>query len=164
MDTKNAATLFKTISGIVHNAARLRHGCAIVVDLNTTPVSLSSQCLEHPLDLNNHDELELAKSLSRMDGALHIGVDLKLHGFACLLDGHYIPNEHRARGARFNSALRFTAEHENIIVIVVSSDSPVSVMRSGMVLDGKWRLKPSIFCNAPMLLKKWVVSSDSEYY
>jgi hypothetical protein len=164
MDTKNAATLFKTISGIVHNAARLRHGCAIVVDLNTTPVSLSSQCLEHPLDLKNHDELELAKSLSRMDGALHIGVDLKLHGFACLLDGHYIPNEHRARGARFNSALRFTAEHENIIVIVVSSDSPVSVMRSGMVLDGKWRLKPSIFCNAPMLLKKWVVSSDSEYY
>lgn len=164
MDSEDASTLLKMIFEIVHNAARLRHGCAIVVDLNTPPVFISSQCLEHPLDLKNHDELELAKSLSRVDGALHIGADLKLHGFACLLDGHYIPHEHRARGARFNSALRFTAEHENIIAIVVSSDSPVSVMMGGIVLDAKWRLKPSIFCNAPVLLKKWVTTSDSEYY
>jgi hypothetical protein len=164
MDSEDAFTLFKIISGIVHNAARLRHGCAIVVDLNTPPVFISSQSLENPLDLKNHDEFELAKSLSRVDGAIHIGTDLKLHEFACLLDGHSIPHEYRARGARFNSALRFTAEHENVIVIVVSSDSPVSVMMDGGVLDAKCLLKPSMFCNAPMLLQKWVDTSDSVFY
>lgn len=163
MDSKDVSTLFKMISEIVHNAARLRHGCAIVVDLNTPPVFISSQCLERPLDLKNQDEFELAKSLSRVDGALHIGTDLKLHEFACLLDGRHIPNEHRARGARFNSALRFTAEHENVIVIVVSSDSPVSVMMDGGVLDAKCPLKPSIFCDKPMLLRKWVDPSESAY-
>jgi hypothetical protein len=164
MDIEDVSILFKTISGIVHNAVRLQHGCAIVVDLNSPPVSISSQCLEHPLDLKNQDELELAKSLSRVDGALHIGADLKLHGFACLLDGHYIPHEHRARGARFNSALRFTAEHEKVIAIVVSSDSPVTIMMGGIVLEAKWRLKPAFFCNTPLLLKDWVAASDLAYY
>jgi hypothetical protein len=164
MDSEDVATLFKMLSEIVHNAARLRHGCAIVVDLNTPPVFIASQCLESPLDLRNLDQFELAKSLSRVDGALHIGADLKLHEFACLLDGHHIPNEHRSRGARFNSALRFTAEHENVIVIVVSSDSPVSVMMDGGVLDAKCPLKPAISCEVPMLLKKWVDLSESAYY
>lgn len=164
MDPMDASSLFKIITGIVHHAARHRHGCTIVVDLNKTPIFISGQTLEHSLDLENHEDMELAKSLSKVDGALHIGSDLKLHGFACLLDGKYVPGENRARGARFNCALRFTAEHDNIIVIVVSSDAPVSVMMGGILLEIKWQLKPSLFCNAPVLLKEWVTSSDVSYY
>lgn len=164
MDPVDASSLFKIITRIVHHAARRRHGCTIVVDLNETPIFISGQTLEHCLDLENHEDLELAKSFSKVDGALHIGSDLKLHRFACLLDGKYVPGENRARGARFNSALRFTAEHDKIIVIVVSSDTPVSMMMGGIVQDTIWQLKPSIFCNAPVLLKEWVSSSDSSYY
>jgi len=164
MDPVDASALFKILTGIVHSAARQRHGCTIVVDLNETPVFISGQTLEHSLDLENHEDLELAKSFSKVDGALHVGSDLKLHGFACLLDGKYIPGENRARGARFNSALRFTAEHDNIIVIVVSSDAPVSVMMGGIVLETKWQLKPSIFYNVPVLLTQWVTSSETLYY
>ena len=164
MDPVDASSLFKIITRIVHHAARRRHGCTIVVDLNETPIFISGQTLEHCLDLENHEYLELAKSFSKVDGALRIGSDLKLHRFACLLDGKYVPGENRARGARFNSALRFTAEHDNIIVIVVSSDTPVSMMMGGIVLAINWRLKPSIFCNAPLLLEKWVTSSDLSYY
>ncbi|MFH2057626.1 MAG: DNA integrity scanning protein DisA nucleotide-binding domain protein [Pseudomonadota bacterium] len=164
MNPEDASILFKIITGIVHNAARQRHGCTIVVDLNETPIFISGHLLERPLDLVNYEDLELAKSLSKVDGALHIGADLKLHGFACLLDGDHVPSEHRARGARFNSALRFTAKHEKIIVIVVSSDAPVSVMKGGNVLETKWQLKPSIFCNAPVLLEKWVTTSELSYY
>ncbi len=164
IDPADASTLFKIITRIVHSAARQRHGCAIVVDLNETPIFIAGNSVEHPLELENHEDLELAKSLSRVDGALHIRADLKLHGFACLLDGDYIPTENRARGARFNSALRFTAKHKKIIVIVVSSDAPVSVMMGGIVLDTKWKLKSALFCNAPVLLEKWVATSDLSYY
>jgi DNA integrity scanning protein DisA with diadenylate cyclase activity len=115
--------------------------------------------LLHPLDLTNQENYDLAKSLSKVDGALHIGADIKLYGFACLLEGSYVPGENRARGARFNSALRFTAEHENIIVIVVSSDTPVSVMIGGAVLETKWKQERSLICNIPVLLKEWVAAT-----
>jgi hypothetical protein len=71
-----------------------------------------------------------------------------------------VPGENRARGARFNSALRFTAEHENVIVIVVSSDTLVSVMMGGTVLKTKWKLETSLICNIPVPLEKWVALSE----
>ncbi len=156
LDAQDATALFKTITGIVHSAAYHRHGCSIVIDLNDPPIFIMGHSLLHPLDLNNQRNYDLAKSLSKVDGALHIGADTKLHGFACLLEGSYVPGENRARGARFNSALRFTAKHENIIVIVVSSDTPVSVMAGGVVLETKWKLEKSLICNIPVLLKNWV--------
>lgn len=159
MDAENAAALFKIVAGIVHNAASHRHGCSIVVDLNDPPVFIMGHSLLHPLDLRNQENYDLAKSLSKVDGALHLGADLKLHGFACLMEGSYVPGENRARGARFNSALRFTAEHDNVIVIVVSSDTPVSVMMGGRVLKNKWKLETSLICNIPIPLEKWVGAS-----
>ena len=156
MEPVKASTLFKIVTSLVHNAATQRHGCSIVIDLNEKPIFISGHSLEQPLDLENHEYLELTKSLSKVDGALHLGGDLKLHGFACLLDGHYIPGEDRARGARFNSALRFTAEHDNIIVIVVSSDDHVSIMIDGIALNTSCLWKSSLFYNKPLLLEKWV--------
>ncbi|MFO8084155.1 MAG: DNA integrity scanning protein DisA nucleotide-binding domain protein [Desulfobacterales bacterium] len=70
----------------------------------------------------------MTKSLGKMDGALHIRVDLKLHCFAFILRGLSISNEDRARGVRFNSALRFTAKNPNTIVVVVSEDRTVSLI------------------------------------
>jgi len=153
--------LFHIISTLVHNGQSMKHGCTFVLDLNTTPSKISGQMLQTPLDLNNPDFLELAASFSRVDGALHICSDQRLHGFACLLDGRTIEGEDRARGARYNSALRFTAEDPKTIVVVVSSDRPVSVIQNGMVIDGQcqWRSKPS-FTRAPRALKEWLTLND----
>ena len=87
--------------------------------------------------------------MAKLDGALHIGVDLKLHGFACLLDGLSIPGEDRARGARFNSALRFTAMHKNVIIVVVSVDRPISVIQEGVELNAQCEWKPVSGCIEP---------------
>jgi len=153
--------LFHIISTLVHNGQSMKHGCTFVLDLNTTPSKISGQMLETPLDLNNPDFLELAAGFSRVDGALHICSDQRLHGFACLLDGRTIEGEDRARGARYNSALRFTAENPKTIVVVVSSDRPVSVIQNGLVIDGQcqWRSKPS-FTRAPKALKEWLALDD----
>ena len=107
LDPTAGNDLLKIITHIVHNAGERKHGCALVVDLNDRPLEISGQKLEEPLDLRDDNLLNLATSLAKVDGALHIGSDLKLHAFACLLDGHALPHENRARGARYNSALRF---------------------------------------------------------
>jgi hypothetical protein len=159
LDAQDATALYKIVTGIVHSAANHRHGCTIVIDLNEPPVFIMGHSLLHPLDLTNQENYDLAKSLSKVDGALHIGADIRLYGFACLLEGSYVPGENRARGARFNSALRFTAEHENVIVIVVSSDTPVSVMTGGAVLETRWKQERSLICNIPVLLKEWVAAT-----
>ncbi len=149
--------LFKIVSGIVLRAGEQRHGASIVIDLNTKPINFSGQRLETPINLCDPQMLDLAKSLSKVDGALHIGADLCLHAFACLLDGRSIVGENRARGARFNSALRFTAEHENIIVVVVSSDRPVSVIHGGIDLTARAEWEPiSQLVFEPPTIEGWL--------
>lgn len=155
--------LFRIVSSIVFKAGEQRHGASIVIDLNPEPIPISGQQLDRPIDLSDPEMLDLAKSLSKVDGALHIGSGCKLHGFACLLDGRSIPGENRARGARFNSALRFTAEHENIIVVVVSSDRPVSVIQGGVDLTAKveWEPITRLFTEPPTL-EQWLESSTDQ--
>jgi len=138
--------IFKIVVSLVHHSQRRKHGCTIVIDLNEEPVPISGQTLSPPLDLRKPYMLKMVKSLAKVDGALHLGVDQHLHGFACLLDGRSFPGEDLARGARYNSALRFTAEHEHIIVVVVSSDRPVSVIYQGVDIHGACAWNQRVGC------------------
>lgn len=136
LDRSESFFIFKIVVSLVHHSQERKHGCTIVIDLNPEPVAISGQTLSPPLDLRKPHMLKMVKSLAKVDGALHIGADQCLHGFACLLDGRSFSGEDLARGARYNSALRFTAEHANIIVVVVSSDRPVSVIHQGVDVHG----------------------------
>jgi hypothetical protein len=157
LDSETGSAVFKIIAALVHRAEDRKHGATLVLDLNSAPVDLSGQCFDRPLDLRDDSILVLAKSLLRLDGALHIGADMHLHGFACLLDGRNIPGENRARGARYNSALRFTAEHTDIIVVVVSADRPVSIIQSGVEISAACQWKPmSCGLVQPTRLDHWV--------
>jgi hypothetical protein len=154
--------LFRIIAEMVHYAEENKFGCTLIVDLNPEPVYISGQALETPLDLGQEDLLELAKSLSKVDGAVHIGADRRLHGFACLLDGRAISGEDRARGARYNSALRFSAEHPRVIVVVVSSDRPVSVIQNGAAVNSRCSWNPVNCCKfIPETLEDWIAASGS---
>ncbi len=157
LDPEQANTLFKIVSHVVHHVENQKHGCTLVIDLNDPPVNLSGQKLARSLNLQQPEYLELAKSLSKVDGALHVGADCQLHGFACLLDGRSVAGEDRARGARYNSALRFTTEHRDILVVVVSVDRPVSVIQEGVELSAQCQWKPQSSCTPiPPTLEQWV--------
>ncbi len=161
LEMDNRDNLFHIIATLVHNAEKMKHGCTFVLDLNKKPVKISGQLLQKPLNLNVPQLLNLACSFSKVDGALHIFSDQHLLGFACLLDGHTIAGEDRARGARYNSALRFTAEQPNTIVVVVSSDRPVSVVRHGIESHGHCQWLSGEKCTlSPESLDRWLSSSS----
>ena len=164
MKVTKSDALFKIVSSIVNRAGEQRHGATLVIDLNESPIAIAGQQLGTPVDLTTDTMLDLAKSLSKVDGALHIGADLHLHGFACLLDGRSISGENRARGARFNSALRFTADHENLIVVVVSSDRPVSVIYRGVDLTAKpeWSPISQLLVQPPTMEEFLMMSKEPE--
>lgn len=136
LDSSVRSSLYHIIASIVHYAETEHFGCAVVLDLNDPITHLAGQNLGQPLDLERSNLLDLACDLARVDGALQIGTDRKLHRFACLLDGSTIPKEDRARGARYNSSLRFTAQNPDTIIVTVSADRPVSVIRNGSEYSG----------------------------
>ena len=154
----NKATfLFQIVSNLVHEAAKERHGCTLVLDLNDTPVHLSGHVLDPALSLLEPKNQQFACSLLKIDGAVHITSDLYIHGFGCLLDGKAINWENMARGARYNSAMRFSAEHNNIIVVVVSSDRPVSIVYNGIELNAFSLWRPVYqFTPEPVNLEKYL--------
>jgi len=157
LGASNGNALFKIISELVHSAEQLKHGCTLVVDFNDPPVHISGQKIECPLDLGQPHLLDLAKSLARVDGALHISKENRLLGFACLLDGRTVPGEDRARGARFNSAVRFTAAHKGIFVVVVSADRPVSVIQDGVEILAQCQLNHMATGTvSPPTLEDWI--------
>lgn len=155
-------SLFHIVSSIVHYAESEYFGCAIVLDMNWKITHISGQNIEQPLDLERSNLLDLACDLARVDGALQIGMDRHLHRFACLLDGSSIEGENRARGARYNSALRFTAQHKDTIIVVVSSDRPVSVIYRGIEHSGVCVFQPADRVSGikTQLLKEWLVISS----
>ena len=101
------------------------------------------------LNLLEPANIDLACSLTKIDGALHITSDLFIHGFACLLDGRATNWENMARGARYNSAIRFSAEHKDTIIVVVSSDRPVSIIYCGLEINAFSSWEPPIYDNFP---------------
>lgn len=132
--------LLSSSQHIVECAQGRKHGCTLVLDLGDPPTHIAGLSLNAPLDLKMPEHLALAASFAKLDGALHINKHDKLLSFACLLDGPSLPGENRGRGARYNSALRFSAHHPDIVVVVVSSDRPISIMYKGAEFNAsnKW--------------------------
>jgi hypothetical protein len=149
-------TLMRIVTRLVESAAKHRHGAAIVLDFSARTLDIPGQSLVHALDLRQERFLLLAMSLAKVDGALHIGVDLKLHAFGCLLDGLAVPGENRARGARYNSSMRFSARHDDVIVVAVSSDRPVSILQNGVELTAACQLPQLTGCPSPPPLTTWL--------
>ncbi len=163
IDTSARNNLFQIIAALVHNAETYAFGCTLVVDLEDTYTPLAGQILDPPIDLQQSNRLALAAGLSKTDGALHIRKDSFLHGFACLLDGLSIPGEDRARGARYNSALRFTAIRQNTIIVVVSCDKPVSVIHRGIEIRKRHIFNYSEKCSLyPERLEEWLTADEKE--
>lgn len=158
MTMEDQHTLMQILALMVNRVRDRKHGCTLIVDTGKKRLSMSGQHFEKPLDLQESSQLKLACSLAKLDGALYIGRDLKVHGFGCLMDGRSVPGENRARGARFNSALRFTAEHDDISVVVVSSDRPVSIIKSGVELTALCNFDQIRGLSRPPLLAEWIVS------
>jgi len=157
LTSERQSELFQVVADVVHSAQEQKYGCTVILDFNKPSLKLQGQQLTSPLDLSLEKNVSLAKSLAKVDGALQIGADLKLHRFACLMDGPSITGEDRARGARYNSALRFTAAQKDLIVVVVSSDRPVSIIQDGMALNAQCRFDPiSLSTDLPPDLDSWL--------
>lgn len=140
----NAGALIDKLCGLIHTARSQRFGCTVVLTDRSFDGTMSGQTIQSSL-LVNDISADLLCNLAAIDGALHINLtDMCLEAFACLLDGKALPDEDRSRGARYNSAMRFSDQYRSSVVIVVSEDGPTSIFCNGAECGDTKRL-PDLF-------------------
>ena len=117
------------IWGIVQSALEDDHGTTIVV--SKEPVAeidrLAQQAL--PIKPEYLEHKDVAR-LGRVDGAILLGPDGRCYAFGVILDGLAASSGDRARGARFNSSMRYQQTFKEIgtMVIVISDDGTVDLI------------------------------------
>lgn len=74
-------------------------------------------------------EPEEAARLASVDGAVILGPDARCHAFGVILDGVANEGGDRARGSRFNSAVRYqNMETAGSVIIVISDDGTIDLL------------------------------------
>ena len=104
------------------------HGTTIVI--SEDPVSEIQRLGQEALAIKPEylDHRDVAR-LGRIDGAILLGLDGRCFAFGVILDGRATSSGDRARGARFNSSIRYQRISEvGTLVIVISEDGTVDLI------------------------------------
>lgn len=129
MNTAKREEGIETLTALIDEVKLSGHGCTIVLHTNELPKEPASQTLQEPIEVKDH--LRLVRKMASVDGALLIDNKMRVHAFGWLLDGAACQGEDRSKGARHNSALRYTACNPDAMALVVSVDGPVSIFVNG---------------------------------
>ena len=116
------------IWGIFQCALNNDHGTTIVI--SEDPASEITRLAREALPIKPEflDHKDVAQ-LGRVDGAILLGSDGRCYAFGVILDGPATSSGDRARGARFNSSVRYQqASKIGTMVIVISDDGTVDVV------------------------------------
>ena len=116
------------IWNIVQTAQENGQGATIVVskDPEAETARLSTEGM--PIEPDYLEPEEIVK-LCSVDGAVMIGPDGRCYAFGVILDGVADESGDRARGARFNSALRYqNRKTPGSMIIVISDDGTIDLL------------------------------------
>jgi tetratricopeptide (TPR) repeat protein len=131
----------ETLKKIISCAKDQKHGTTVVI---TTPDKAREEILKlekQSIKIKEKqlkDDKYLANIINRItniDGALYLDTNGKCHAIGVILDG-VADNEHgdAARGARFNSAIKYSLKEtikEKCIIVVMSEDGMVNIIYNG---------------------------------
>lgn len=107
---------------LVDAAMRQRHGTTLVISADAAGEAARLGAQGIPLT-PVPATADLLERLTTIDGAVLLGPDGMCHAIGIILDGRATEHGNRARGSRFNSAVRYAGEHPGeCLVVVVSED------------------------------------------
>jgi hypothetical protein len=124
------------VANVAFTAGEQGHGATVLVDVSGAGQDVPGHGLAVPLDFQAGAEEDITQAawLAGIDGAVVVTPQGLLTRFACMLDGSSTGTEVLSRGARFNTAMRYSAAHPTDLLMVVSSDGPLTVFAGGQAL------------------------------
>ena len=140
----NTRRIWETVQAVQESG----QGAIIVVskDPEAETARLSGQGM--PID-PDYLELEAIVRLSSVDGAVILGPDGRCHAFGVILDGVANEDGDRARGSRFNSAVRYQSmETAGSTIVVISDDGTIDLLPQLMPRVDKVEVEAAVdaFC------------------
>lgn len=126
VDEDTAILLSKAVGAAVEQ----RHGTMLIItpeaQIETTRLKAQSTAIESRIISK-----KIISHISSVDGAILISPDGIIHSFGVILDGEASENGNPARGARFNSAIRYVDKNKNhninCLALIVSEDGYVDL-------------------------------------
>jgi hypothetical protein len=113
---------------LAEGAAKQEHGTMLVVhrDAENEAARLEPQALRiAPAALSE----EVLRAVTNIDGAVLVSPDGRCHAVGVILDGRATGTGDPARGARYNSAVRYSeAANGDCLVIIVSEDGMINLL------------------------------------
>lgn len=128
--TKVTAGELDNLWDIVQEATKQLHGTLLVISENaeSEAIRLGNQCFEiEPQVL----PLEMINQVTSIDGALIVDTKSKCYATGVILDGLATDNGDSARGARYNSAIRYYDHICDVIptmLIIISEDGMINIV------------------------------------
>lgn len=124
---ENSEDQNKNIYSLIECAAKQKHGTMLVItnkaEQETKRLENQSTPIE-PINLNQ----ELVHNLTTIDGAILLSPDGVCHAIGVVLDGVASPKGDPARGARYNSAIRYISVNNDSLAVVISEDGTVDLV------------------------------------
>lgn len=125
------ADCLDTVSSTVESCRTQRHGATLVLVPEVPKFAMTGHTLKKTINRPKN----LIGLMSSVDGAILLDYESNVHGYGYILDGDADPGSERlSRGARFNSALRFSRRFPEGFVLVISEDGPLTLFRNGTLL------------------------------
>ncbi|MEK4725930.1 DNA integrity scanning protein DisA nucleotide-binding domain protein [Bacillus sp. FSL K6-1218] len=113
---------------VILAATEQKHGTMVVITNKAAEEAdrLNGQCINiEPINLT----AEVMRLVTAIDGAVLLDPNGKCHALGVILDGRATEKGDSARGARYNSALRYLDTQENeCLIVVVSEDGYINLI------------------------------------
>jgi DNA integrity scanning protein DisA with diadenylate cyclase activity len=117
-----------TVWEIILAATEQKHGTMVVISnkADEEAVRLNGQCIiVEPIHLTS----EIMRLVTAIDGAVLLDPNGECHALGVILDGLASDKGDSARGARFNSAMRYLETQDNeCLIVVVSEDGHINLI------------------------------------
>jgi hypothetical protein len=112
---------------LVKHAMKAEHGTMVIVsaDAATEAARLTKSSKGIKPFVPNETAIAAA---SAIDGGIMVDLAGTCHGIGIILDGEAGDGENPARGARYNSAIRYLRRHPDSLIAVVSEDKTVDIV------------------------------------
>lgn len=127
---KNNANIEK-IWTIVENARQQKHGTMLVFTEKAIEETKRLHAAGYQVSVSNSMSARWINAVSEIDGAILLDQYGNLYMLGVILDGEMPPNGvSTARGARYNSAIKYSYSHrkEKHLIVVISEDSYFNII------------------------------------
>lgn len=112
------------IRTIVEESTKKRHGTMLVIAPPMKAQAEARRLGQQAIQIEPSTSNYLILQASRIDGAIFLDTQGKCHAVGVILDGIARPDagEDSARGARYNSAVRYANSNQDCLILVISED------------------------------------------